>query len=169
MKLTRNPNRKWKVSQGADRYRRAMYTYFWRSTPHPFLKLFNAPESNTTCTRRERSNTPLQSLTLLNDETFFEAAQALAIRVLGEAEKTTDAARIDLAFRLCFSRPPSKRERAIVLELLDAERGDPAGIEKQWKTPALGRMPPGMKPAEVMAWTSVARALLNTDEFITRE
>ncbi|MCH8046440.1 MAG: PSD1 domain-containing protein [Planctomycetes bacterium] len=169
MKLTRNPNRKWKVSQGADRYRRAMYTYFWRSTPHPFLKLFNAPESNTTCTRRERSNTPLQSLTLLNDETFFEAAQALAIRVLGEAKSATDAARIDLAFRLCFSRPPSKRERAIVLELLDAERGDPAGIEKQWKTPALGRMPPGMKPAEVMAWTSVARALLNTDEFITRE
>ena len=133
------------------------------------MKLFNAPESNTTCTRRERSNTPLQSLTLLNDETFFEAAQALAIRVLVEAKSATDAARIDLAFRLCLSRPPSKRERAIVLELLDAERSDPAGIDKQWKTPTLSRLPPGMKPAEVMAWTSVARALLNTDEFITRE
>jgi hypothetical protein len=169
MKLTRNPNRRWKVSQGADRYRRAMYTYFWRSTPHPFLKLFNAPESNTTCTRRDRSNTPLQSLTLLNDETFFEAAQALAIRVLVEAEGATDAARIDLAFRLCLSRSPSKRELTIVLELLDAERGDPADIDKQWKTPTLSRMPPNMKPAEVLAWTSVARALMNTDEFITRE
>ena len=169
MKLTRNPNRKWKVSQGADRYRRAMYTYFWRSTPHPFLKLFNAPESNTTCTRRDRSNTPLQSLTLLNDETFFEAAQALAIRVLVEAKSTTDGERIDLAFRLCLSRGPSKRERAIVQELLDAERSDAEGIDKQWKTPTLRRMPRSMKPAEVLAWTSVARALLNTDEFITRE
>ena len=69
--------RSWDTSPGGDSYRRGMYTHFWRSTPYPFLKTFDAPDANTTCTRRTRSNTPLQSLTLLNDAVFNECAGAL--------------------------------------------------------------------------------------------
>src|SRR5262249_25403932 len=72
----------WKASTGSDRYRRGMYTYFWRSAPHPALVTFDAPDSTTTCTRRNRSNTPLQALTLLNDSGFVEYAQGLAERIL---------------------------------------------------------------------------------------
>ena len=71
----------WKASAGEDRYRRGMYTYFWRSAPHPLLVTFDAPDAQPTCTRRNRSNTPLQALTLLNDAGFFEFAQGLAARV----------------------------------------------------------------------------------------
>ena len=60
--------REWVASEGPDRYRRGMYTYFWRSSPHPGLMVFDAPDSTTSCTRRNRSNTPLQALTLLNDQ-----------------------------------------------------------------------------------------------------
>src|SRR5262249_49543119 len=72
----------WKTESGPNRYRRGLYTYFWRSAPHPALMAFAAPEANTTCTRRNRSNTPLQALTLLNDEAFVEFARGLALRVL---------------------------------------------------------------------------------------
>ena len=74
-------NVKWVESKGADRYRRGMYIHFQRTTPYPMLMNFDEPDSNTSCTRRRRSNTPLQSLNLLNDPVFFEAAQALAARV----------------------------------------------------------------------------------------
>ena len=91
----------WKPSNGPERYRRGMYTYFWQSAPHPALIVFNAPDSTTTCTRRNRSNTPLQALTLLNDTGFYEYAQGLATRVLKEA-KGADRDRLKYAFRLCL-------------------------------------------------------------------
>src|ERR1043165_3348851 len=87
--------RDWKPSTGAERYRRGLYTHFWRATPHPALSVFDAPDAFSTCTRRIRSNTPLQALTLLNDQQFYEMAQALAARVLREA-KGSDAERVDL-------------------------------------------------------------------------
>jgi hypothetical protein len=139
--------REWKPSTGPDRYRRGMYTFFWRATPHPSLMVFDSADGFSTCTRRLRSNTPLQALTLLNDEAFHEFAQSLAARVLIEGPKT-DAARIDHAFRLCLSRPPSKDERQRLLRLLYHET-------------AAGDGP--------TAWASVARVLLNLDETITRE
>ena len=77
--------REWKASSGKDRYRRGLYTHFWRSTPHPALMVFDSPNGVTSCTRRSRSNTPLQALTLLNDEAFFEFAQGLARRLMREA------------------------------------------------------------------------------------
>ena len=125
MKMTRNPNRKWNVSRGEDRYRRGMYTYFWRSTPHPFLKLFNAPETNTTCTRRDRSNTPLQALTLLNDEAFVEAAYALGGRILREPGGAKR--RIELACQLCLNRLPSDDERTA---LGGADRSRKSGLRR---------------------------------------
>jgi len=145
--------REWKPSTGPDRYRRGMYTFFWRATPHPALMVFDSADGFSTCTRRLRSNTPLQALTLLNDEAFHEFAQALAARILKEGPKT-DFARIDHAFRICLSRPPSKAEKQRLLDLLDKEllRSNGENEEKQKE-----------------GWTAVARVLLNLDETITRE
>lgn len=138
--------REWKADAGPNRYRRGMYTFFWRATPHPMLAVFDAPDAFRTCTRRVRSNTPLQALTLLNDEAFFEFARALADRVLKESP-ADDRARLDYAFRLCLARSPSEKERDRLGRLL-AE---------------------GREESEREAWTTVARVLLNLDEFITRE
>ena len=102
--------RNWEADSGADRYRRGLYTFFWRSAPHPDLTVFDAPEALSTCTRRNRSNTPLQALTLLNDQGFYEFAQALAGRILRESNGE-DGERIGYAFRLCFGRLPSEREQ----------------------------------------------------------
>src|SRR5262249_18881747 len=77
--------RSWMASVGPDRFRRGMYTFFWRSAPHPGLTVFDGPDALAACTRRNRSNTPLQALTLLNDEAFVECAQALAGRALRRA------------------------------------------------------------------------------------
>ncbi len=138
--------RNWQASRGPDRYRRGLYTYFWRSAPHPDLTVFDAPDAVSTCTRRNRSNTPLQALTLLNDQGFFEFAQALADRILREGP-SDDRERISYAFRLCLGRQPSEREQQTLEGLL----------QKQNEA----------KPLD--AWISVARVLLNLDEFITRE
>jgi mono/diheme cytochrome c family protein len=137
--------REWKESDGADRYRRGMYAFFWRATAHPSLTVFDAPDALSACTRRARSNTPLQSLTLLNDKAQFEFAQALAQRVL--KEQPSAAARVESAFAYCVSRKPTAAETARVEKLLEA-CADESETEK---------------------WTTVARVLLNLDETITRE
>jgi hypothetical protein len=139
--------REWKPSAGPDRYRRGMYTFFWRATPHPALMVFDSADGFSTCTRRARSNTPLQALTLLNDEAFHEFAQSLAARVLREGPNTAPL-RIDHAFRLCLSRRPALEERERLLELLKKELA---------------------VANESTAWTTVSRVLLNLDETITRE
>lgn len=107
--------REWKSSTGADRYRRGMYTFFWRATPHPGLMVFDSADGFSACTRRVRSNTPLQALTLLNDEAFYEFADGLAKRMVAEAE--ADAERIERGFELCLSRKPSNAERERLLQL----------------------------------------------------
>lgn len=139
--------RTWKASTGPDRYRRGLYTYFWRSAPHPGLTVFDAPEASTTCTRRNRSNTPLQALTLLNDRGYYELAQGLAARILQEGGPA-DAERIAFAFRVSVGRAPKPEESAALARLL-AKQGA------------------ALKPLD--AWTMAARVLLNLDEFITRE
>ena len=136
--------RNWQANSGPNRYRRGLYTYFWRSAPHPDLTVFDAPEALSACTRRNRSNTPLQALTLLNDQGFYEFAQALAQRIQRECPED-DGERIAFAFRLCLGRTPSERERQALARLL----------QRQAKQPD--------------AWVSMARVLLNLDEFITRE
>ena len=133
---------KWTASEGQDRYRRALYTFFQRTVPYPMLITFDAPDSNTTCTRRERSNNPLQALTLLNDGTFFECAQALG-RTLASLSGSREQV-MTHAFKRCLGRAP----RAEELARLDAF------FEKQ--------------PPE-LAWVAIARTLMNLDEFITRE
>lgn len=108
--------RAWKVSTGADRYRRSLYTFVYRATPPPSLSVFDAPEGLSTCTRRARSNTPLQALTLLNDSGFYEFAVNLA--------KIIERDGLEVAFRRCVSREPASDELDILskLEPLSAAR-----------------------------------------------
>jgi hypothetical protein len=98
---------KWRESKGMDRYRRGMYIHYQRTTPYPLLANFDAPDSNTTCTRRRRSDTPLQALNLMNDPVFYEAAGALVDRLQNEAP----ADPIGYGFLLCLGRQPSASER----------------------------------------------------------
>jgi mono/diheme cytochrome c family protein len=137
--------RAWRVSGGGDQYRRGLYTHFWRSTPYPALTVFDAPDATTACTRRNRSTTPLQALTLLNDAAFHEMAMALAKRI-ETCDARSDKARIRLAFNWCMGRDPSARERKILLSLVPSDESNPS-----------------------TRWAPVARTLLNLDEFITRE
>lgn len=108
--------RAWRVSQGADKYRRGMYTFVYRGSPPPALNVFDAPEGLSSCTRRSRSNTPLQSLTLMNDLGFFEFAEALAEIIREDG--------LEVAFRRCTSRLATDRELEVfrALEPLEAAR-----------------------------------------------
>ena len=124
---------KWEESKGREQYRRGLYIFFQRTVPYPMLVNFDAPDSNLTCARRIRSTTPLQSLNLLNDPVFFEAAQALALRIL-RAAGTATADRLDRAFLLALARSPSASEKEQALAYLDRQstilRNEPAAVGK---------------------------------------
>jgi cytochrome c553 len=158
----------WLASVGPDRFRRALYTHFWRSAPFPALTVFDAPEGNATCTRRNRSNTPLQALTLANDAAFVELAQGLGARIIKEGG-ADDAARARYAFRLCLSREATADEAKRLEELAGAMRTDFAKDASGATAVAGTMMPRGGDVALHAAWTTAARALMNLDEFITRE
>jgi mono/diheme cytochrome c family protein len=160
--------REWKVSTGPDRFRRGLYTFFWRSAPHPGLTVFDGPDALAACTRRNRSNTPLQALTLLNDQAFVEFAQALAARVLREGP-SSEPERVRFAFRLCLAREPGERERQTLERLLARQVEALAQNPQEAEALLPADRPPGADPIRLAAWTMAARALLNLDEFITRE
>lgn len=144
----------WKTSTGEDRFRRGMYTWFYRSAPYPMLETFDVPKFNATCTQRDRSNTPLQSLTIANSEAMFELAQEFGQRIQSRIQSESQASTLDddrliFAFRLCISRHPEKNELAILRRYLQQSRMRFLEEDK--------------------VWTAVARLLMNLDEFITRE
>ncbi|NCF84665.1 MAG: DUF1553 domain-containing protein [Verrucomicrobiaceae bacterium] len=146
---------KWKVSPGDDKYRRGLYTYFKRTAPHPNLITFDCPDSNVTCIKRTRSNTPLAALITLNNDTFTEAARALAKRVAKDGQP------LESAFRHCLSRSPLKEEVQQLEGLLktstDYYRKNPKDAEKL-----------SPKAPEQAPLTATVRILLNLDEFLTR-
>lgn len=158
---------KWETSKGADRYRRGLYTFIQRTSPFAQFVTFDRPESSRACTRRERSNTPLQALTLLGDPVFVEAAQALAARVRREV-RGDEVRRLDHAFRLALSRAPSREERTRLLSYLGQERqrfdNDPTAARALAPDAASGD-----PNATAAAWVALASVLLNLDEFINRE
>ena len=166
--LTYAGSARWVESTGPDRYRRGLYTWFQRTSPYPMLMTFDAPESNVTCTRRDRSNTPLQALTLLNDPVFQECAQSLARRVLKNRPGDSNAALRD-AFELCVGRNPDEVELSKLKDLFGEFRSlaaDDVGAAAK-----LAGLP---KPAEAdlldnAACVAIARVLLNLDELVTRE
>jgi hypothetical protein len=138
------------------------------------LMTFDAPDSTECTVRRQTSNTPLQALTLLNDVVFFEAAQALGRRIVQEVpaeqeETQTVRLRAEHAFWICLARPPTDEERAEIAQLHAASRTWAAQAPQQAQT-LVGPAPTSSDQLEeVAAWVSVARALLNLDEFLTRE
>jgi hypothetical protein len=163
-------NFKWNASRGEDRYRRGMYTFFKRTAPHPDLTTFDCPDSNAAVVKRSVSNTPLQALTTLNNESFHEAAQALAKRILsGRTNPTGDGERLTDAFRLCVQREPSAQERASFADLLARSRAWFSDKPDDAKKLVGEYQPEGVAPGEAAAWVAAARVLLNMDEFLTRE
>jgi mono/diheme cytochrome c family protein len=160
-------NFKWTVSTGDDRYRRGMYTFFKRTAPHPNLTMFDCPDANLTCVERRTSNTPLQALTSLNNETFAETARAFARRLLGES--ASDERRLELGFRLCVARPPRDVERQALAGLLNESRQWYLAHTDSARQLVAAAPAPGVAIDENAAWIATARILLNLDEFITRE
>jgi hypothetical protein len=175
--------REWPTATGPDRYRRGLYTFFYRSAPHPALGLFDAPDATTACTRRVRSNSPLQALTLLNTEAYIEFARTLAKRALKEAP-ASDSDRLDYAFLLTMGRRPSQTERERLARFLalqrDEYRSDPSAASLLVvKEQVFDSSPGGTVTAEesidpkqvpeLAAWTALARVLFNLDDFMTRE
>jgi mono/diheme cytochrome c family protein len=158
----------WYEEKGEDRYRRALYTFRFRSVPYPMLQTFDAPNGDFACVRRSRSNTPLQALTTLNEPLFLETARALALKTLAEGGRT-DADRLTYAFRRTVARRPSPAESDELLSLL-------AKQAKRFESGELnpldflgGEAPKDAAPAQAAAWTAVSRVLLNLDETITKE
>ncbi|MCA9267389.1 MAG: PSD1 domain-containing protein [Planctomycetales bacterium] len=161
---------RWPTSQGEDRYRRGLYTFLYRSAPYPMLTTFDTPPFNQTCTRRDRSNTPLQALTVANDEAFFEMDQALAARLWDESKSAAgDDERLTRMFRLCLTRPPGTDEIAALRQFLESQRNQFGGDEDAAKRVAPAALASSIGAAEAAAWVATARVLLNLDEFITRE
>jgi len=161
---------KWQTSPGGDQHRRGMYTFFKRTAPHPNLTTFDCPDSNVTCVKRTRSNTPIGALVTLNNAVYLEAAQAMAAKAL-EGDAGSDEARLTRAFRSCVARPPKPAELKRLQALLKSSRdwyGD-AGNAEDAKKIVGGHAISGAALAENAAWVATLRIVLNLDEFITRE
>src|SRR5437867_3518832 len=141
-----------------------------RTAPHPYMSNFDAPNRESLCARRERTNTPLQALQLMNDVQHFEAARKLAERLLVEGGKTP-AERIRFSYRVVLSRQPEAVELDIVektlVQYLARYREDPASAAKVIR---VGESPlrPGLAEPELAAYTLIANLLLNLDETVMR-
>jgi mono/diheme cytochrome c family protein len=134
----------WKPSEGEDRYRRSLYTFIKRTAPFAMATTFDAPTGESCVARRDVSNSPLQALTMLNDEMFMEAARALGAKAMTAAND--DAGRIAFVLRRCVTRPPAPDEMKTMQAFVGAQRA--------------------RKVAEKDVWTALARAVLNLDESI---
>lgn len=163
----------WKPTEGPERYRRTLYVFRKRSMPDPVMSSFDSPNGDSACARRPRSNTPLAALAGLNEPVFVEAAQALSLRILREADRN-DAARLRYAFLLCMSREPNDVETTELTKLIDSQRkrladgwlnpreiltGDPAKLKE---------LPEGTTPQDAAVWTLASRVMLNLDETISK-
>ena len=156
----------WPTSKGADRYRRGLYTYTKRTAPFAAFATFDAPTPEVTCARRDRSNTPLQALTLMNDPAMVEAARGLGRRIIAEGPADAEG-RATWAFRVVLGRPPLTEERTMLVAFVaqQAER-----IKRgELKPGSINGPKAGVEDADLAAWTTLARAVLNLDETINKE
>lgn len=154
---------------GESLYRRSLYTFWKRTAPPPNMTSFDAPNRESYCLRRERSNTPLQALTLMNDIQFFEAARNYAQKVM-LSTATTDA-RITALFRTATGRFPSAQEAEIIRQDFEKHLAAyTAKPEEAKKAISYGESKPDetLNPAELAAWTMVANLVLNLDEVVTK-
>lgn len=164
------PARTYPASVGADQYRRGLYTWWQRSYVHPAMLAFDAPTREECAAERSRSNIPQQALVLLNDPSYVEAARALAVRILREAPKSNEQ-RLNWAWRLALARHATPDELMTLRGLLEKQsaeyRSDPGAVKAYLGTGA-SPAPSDLDPAELAAWTDIARAILNLHETITR-
>ncbi len=163
-------DRKWPTSEGADRYRRGLYTFWRRTVPFPSMETFDAPSREVCSMRRIRTNTPLQAFVTLNDPAYVEAAQSLARRIVREG-RTSVEERAQYALQLCLIRPPSSQQINSVTALYASElehyRSNTSAAEAMATEP-FGPLPDGWDPHELAAWTVVANMLLNLDAVLMR-
>ncbi|MCX6380081.1 MAG: PSD1 and planctomycete cytochrome C domain-containing protein [Armatimonadetes bacterium] len=154
----------WTVSSGEDRYRRGLYTFSKRTAPYAIFTTFDAPSGEACVARREVSNTPLQALTLLNNEVFLEAAQTLGKSML--LQKGTLEERITALFRRCLTRNPDNDELRLLKVYFETQKQRFDNKELDAKLIA------GVGEGDLnerAAWTALSRALLNLDEFVTKQ
>ena len=154
----------WNVSEGGDRYRRSLYTFAKRTAPFAMALTFDGPSGEACLARRDRSNTPLQALTLLNDQIFMDCAKAMGHWAAAQSQDSATV--LDQMFRKCATRPPTAAEKEKLLQFFGAQldrftKGDLKaseflGVEK------------GEHLNEQASWTALARVLLNLDETITK-
>jgi hypothetical protein len=161
-----NGQRTWSTSEGPDRHRRGLYTFWRRTIPYPSMAAFDAPSREVCAVRRLRTNTPLQAFVTLNDPVYVEAAQALARRIIKEGG-SNPADRIRFGLQLCLVRPPQSAQVQPLLELYEAQL---AHYRKDPKAAAAmaTHSPDGADVAEIAAWTVVANLLLNLDAVLTK-
>jgi hypothetical protein len=169
----------WDFDHGAEKYRRALYTFRYRTAPYPALQNFDAPTGELSCPRRSRSNTPLQALTTLNEDVFVACARELAQRIVADGG-VSDSQRLSFAVRRCLGRDPREGEFGVLQQFLDGQRrrfntsaeealalvvGAQEADEQIESPESLDRANVG----ELAAWTALARVVLNLDETITKE
>jgi len=164
-------NTKWSTSKGSDRFRRSLYTFSKRTAPFAAYTVFDGPTGETCTTRRNRSNTPLQALTLLNDAMFLELARGLMRQTLAIPQATDlepaeqDKARMREMLRRLITRPPNDKELETLLEYFHTQRKRLLAGELDTSKIA------GQESAsaDAAAWVMTARAIMNLDEAITKE
>jgi len=165
------PVREWQKDTGEKVYRRGMYTHWQRTFLHPAMMAFDAPSREECTCERPRSNIPQQALVLLNDPEFVEASRVFAAKAIIEGGKT-DTERLNWAFERATSRVPTADESKILLRMLAKHReqyqADPKSAELLTKV-GDATVPKDAAPAELGAWISVCRVILNLHETVTRE
>jgi hypothetical protein len=161
---------KFKQDHGDKLFRRSMYTFWKRTAPPPTMSTFDAPSREACTVRRERTNTPLQALALMNDKQFVEASRKFAERIMTDGGTSIED-RIAFAFRTCTARKPTTEEIDVIKSVFESQLAD------YRKTPdaakrllSVGESPRNEKldPVELAAWTMVANLVLNLDETITK-
>jgi hypothetical protein len=160
---------KFEQDHGEALYRRSLYIFWKRTAPPPYLTAFDAPSREKYCTRRERTDTPLQALVTMNDPAFVEAARHLGARML-EHDRNSEA-RLEYGFRLVTARPPVSGEKAVLKEALKKyQTRYRSDGEAARKLIAVGESPvnENLNPADLAAYTMVANMLLNLDETLNK-
>ena len=161
----------WKTSEGEDRYRRALYTEWRRTSPYPSMATFDAPNREVCALRRPRSNTPLQALVTLNDPVFFETARALGKRMRETSGTVSD--KLSFGFRLCLARPPRSAELRRLERFYEGALNSYRKSQKaDAPMPVANLQDPNAAksqgPAASSAWDAVGNVLLNLDETLMR-
>ncbi|MDB4490138.1 PSD1 and planctomycete cytochrome C domain-containing protein [bacterium] len=165
------PTRTWVQDTGESQYCRGLYVFWQRTFLHPSLAAFDAPSREECTVQRSVSNTPLQALVLLNDPTYVEAARELARRMITEGG-VTDSDRLNFGFREVLSRESTLAEDEVLIRLVNKHRkqfGTNTAAATEFGNIGLQPTPATIEAGQLAAWTSVARAMLNLHESITRE